>query len=264
MNNSSLIRYENDGIELIINTHTGESFATTSGYARMANLSQPAISKRINSTKQPITNKVLKGIEIHTQQGIKTVNLITEDLICEWLPKDNPSMATQLLKLGVRSFLHKLAGYEIKSTAVEYSIPQTLSQALFEAAKQAERAELAEAQNKVLVAKIEEDAPKVALAEAIAFSNGSVTFNEYAKIIGTGHYKLFRAMRDCGVIMKSSNLPYQKWIDLGFFEVSEEINAKTGQVYPYALVTGKGQIWLKQRLDRFKRNENNSVAVSWG
>jgi phage antirepressor YoqD-like protein len=140
-----------------------------------------------------------------------------------------------------------------------YQIPQTLSQALFEAAKQAERAELAEAQNKQLQAQIEADKPKVALAEAIAFSDDSIDFNSYAKIIGTGRTRLFRAMRDCGVIMKNSTLPYQKWIDAGYFEISEELNMKTGQIHPFALVTGKGQIWLKQRLDHFKSSENSFV-----
>lgn len=35
MNNTDLQRFECEGIELIINTKTGESFATVSGYARM-------------------------------------------------------------------------------------------------------------------------------------------------------------------------------------------------------------------------------------
>jgi phage antirepressor YoqD-like protein len=56
-------------------------------------------------------------------------------------------------------------------------------------------------------------------------------------------------MRDAGVIMQGSTLPYQKYCDAGYFEVSQEITT-SGKLIPFALVTGKGQIWLKQRLGK--------------
>jgi hypothetical protein len=34
------------------------------------------------------------------------------------LPKDNPELASQVLKLGVRLFLHALAGFRVKSEAI--------------------------------------------------------------------------------------------------------------------------------------------------
>jgi hypothetical protein len=108
-------RFDKDGIELVINTQTGESFATQAGYARMSGLTKQAISKRYSQT---VNQGETKTAEVQTPQGLRTVNLIDEDLIAEWLPKDNPTMATQLLKLGVRVFMHKLAGFEITSSAI--------------------------------------------------------------------------------------------------------------------------------------------------
>jgi vacuolar-type H+-ATPase subunit I/STV1 len=35
------------------------------------------------------------------------------------LPKDNPELASQVLKLGVRLFLHTLAGFRVKSEAIK-------------------------------------------------------------------------------------------------------------------------------------------------
>jgi len=107
---TNLTRFDKDGIEILIDTQTGESFASISGYARMANISKQAISKRCT-----VNQSVLKTAEIDTTSGIRTVNLITEDTICEWIIKDNPFMASQLLKLGVRMFLHQLAGIEKES-----------------------------------------------------------------------------------------------------------------------------------------------------
>ncbi len=68
-----------------------------------------------------------------TATGFKTHNLITEDLIVEWLPKDNPEMATQLLKLGVRAFMHKLAGYTVSTSAMPQQMENRVNPALIAA-----------------------------------------------------------------------------------------------------------------------------------
>ena len=114
MANISLQRFDKDGIELIIDTQTGESFASISGYARMSGKAQSTISGRLATHR----NESLKTAEILTTTGLKTVRLISEDLICKWLPKDNPELASQVLKLGVRLFLHTLAGFCVKSEAI--------------------------------------------------------------------------------------------------------------------------------------------------
>lgn len=112
----TLTRFESqDGIEIFIDTQTGESFASQSGYARMSVKTRQAINKRCQGCNQ----KGLVYLEIPTGSGVQGCNLITEDLIVEWLPKDNPEMATKLMKLGVRMFLHTVAGYEVTSEAVQ-------------------------------------------------------------------------------------------------------------------------------------------------
>ena len=115
MTNSSLQRFDHDGIELIIDTQTGESFATVRGYARMSGKTHTTILRRL----KVVDSDVLNHAQIQTAGGLQTVALIPEDLICQWLPKDNPAMASQVLKLGVRLFLHTIAGFQIKSDAIE-------------------------------------------------------------------------------------------------------------------------------------------------
>jgi hypothetical protein len=116
-NNSALTlkQFEGeDGIEILIDTSTGESFCSVRGYARMANKDHSTILKR----NQVVDGEPQKTAKVHTNGGLQVVALITENQIVEWLPKDNPIAATQLLKMGVRMTLHKMAGYSISSTAV--------------------------------------------------------------------------------------------------------------------------------------------------
>ncbi|BBG58009.1 hypothetical protein [uncultured phage] len=115
MTNSSLQRFDHDGIELIIDTQTGESFATVRGYARMSGKTHTTILRRL----KVVTPDVLNHAQIQTAGGLQGGALIPEDLICRWLPKDNPAMASQVLKLGVRLFLHTIAGFQVKSDAIE-------------------------------------------------------------------------------------------------------------------------------------------------
>jgi chromosome segregation ATPase len=118
MTNSSLQRFDHDGIELIINTETGESFASISGYARMSGKIPSTIFRRL-TTMSGLREKGLEQAQIETASGLRTVALIPENLICQWLIKDNHELALKVMQLGVRLFLHTLAGFQVKSGAIE-------------------------------------------------------------------------------------------------------------------------------------------------
>lgn len=115
---NTLQRFDQNGVEIIIDTTTGESFATISGYARMAGKHKTTVTRRLKG----VASEKQKTAEIKTQGGLQGVTLLHEEFIAEWMPKDNPPMASKLMLLGVRLFLHKMAGYEVTTTAV----PNTL------------------------------------------------------------------------------------------------------------------------------------------
>jgi hypothetical protein len=112
-----LQRFDHDGIELIINTETGESFASIKGYARMSGKIPSTISRRL--TMSGLREKGLEQAQIETAGGLQGVALIPESLICQWLIKDNHELALKVMQLGVRLFLHTLAGFQVKSEAIE-------------------------------------------------------------------------------------------------------------------------------------------------
>lgn len=135
--------------------------------------------------------------------------------------------------------LRKTGNYKIK----ELSGQELMAKALIEA-------------QSVLAAKdkqIEEMKPKVVFADAVATSHTSILVGELAKIlkqngIDMGQKRLFAWLREKGYLIKRQgtdyNMPTQKAMDLGLFEIKEgsyvngsgvNITTKTPKV------TGKGQ-----------------------
>jgi len=118
----NLVQYNNDdGIEIFIDTTTGESFATKKGYSRMANVDKHVIDRRLK--KGGAQNQVIYA-KIPTKGGTQGGALLTEKLIADWLTYDNPELAKQFMTIGIRMGLHKLAGYNVQSDAVNQSQTQ--------------------------------------------------------------------------------------------------------------------------------------------
>jgi hypothetical protein len=121
--NMSLTVFKTDnGIELVIDTSTGEAFATQAGYARMSGVSKQAVSKRFLSVNQ----EGLKTAEIVTASGLQGVNLIPAKLVYRWSLKDNLELAEKMGEAGATVYMHQLAGYSVTSTVVEPARPQTM------------------------------------------------------------------------------------------------------------------------------------------
>lgn len=78
-------------------------------------------------------------------------------------------------------------------------------------------------------AKIETDKPKVLFADAVCASQSSILVGDLAKLlkqngVNMGQNRLFAYLRDNGYLMKqgsSKNMPTQKSMELGLFEVKE-------------------------------------------
>ena len=255
MTNNQLQRFDNDGIELIIDTQTGESYATKRGYARMANKDESTIRRRIRTADL----KVIKNAEILTAGGLQGADLIHERTIAEWLPKDNPELATQMLMLGVRVFMHKLAGYEVSSTAIQskFKIPATYGEALLEAGRLAIELEVAEA-------KLSAQAPLVKLSETLTVKDkDTVSIGELAKSYEIGRTTFFKQLRQIGFIMQApSRLPYQVHIDAKRAEVvRKERPAQDGIFDAVTVVTAKGQEYIANKLVELDKLEQSEVLM---
>lgn len=102
--------------------------------------------------------------------------------------------------------------------------------------------------------KISKDKPYVDFAKHVTDSSDTVDVGEFSKIVKNenikiGRNRLFDWLRNSGYLM-SNNTPYLKYIDNGYFKVTEVIrNTPYGtKLFPKTLITGKGQIILVERL----------------
>ena len=101
-----------------------------------------------------------------------------------------------------------------------------------------------------LEAKVQEQAPKVQFHDAVAEAINCQSVQEIAKVLGTGPNRLFKFLREEGLLMLD-NLPYQQHLDAGYFRVVEkQYNNGRGESYTYTrtLVTGKGLAYIQKRM----------------
>jgi prophage antirepressor len=104
--------------------------------------------------------------------------------------------------------------------------------------------------------RIRHDQPLVEFANQVAGTENLIDMNAMAKLaveknIQIGRNRLFSWLRKNGILM-SDNLPYQKFIDRGYFAVKETVfeTSSMMKTHQQTLVTGKGQRFIIGRLKK--------------
>lgn len=236
MNEVQLFNFENHEVRsLLINSEpwfVGKDVAEALGYSKARN----AIATHIDSEDKK--DAPIQG----TLGGVQEMTIINESGLYSLVLSSKLPSAKKFKRWvtsEVLPALRKTGQYQVK----ELSGSELMARALIEA------------QN-VLAAKdkvIEEMKPKVVFADAVATSHTSILVGELAKIlkqngIDMGQKRLFAWLREKGYLIKRQgtdyNMPTQKAMDLGLFEIKEgsyvngsgvNITTKTPKV------AGKGQ-----------------------
>lgn len=109
--------------------------------------------------------------------------------------------------------------------------------------------------------RIRHEKPLVEFANQVANTNNLIDMNAMAKLareenIPVGRNRLFDRLKRMGVLM-SNNLPYQQYIDRGYFAVKESVFEVDGlkKTYQQTLVTGKGQVFIIGLLKKYYGKE---------
>lgn len=237
MNEVQLFNFENHEVRsLLINSEpwfVGKDVASILGYKKPEN----AITNHVDDEDK--TTTLIQGTGSNYKS--KTVIINESGLYSLVLSSKLPSAKKfkRWVTSEVLPALRKTGQYQVK----ELSGQELMAKALIEA-------------QSVLSAKdkqIEEMKPKVVFADAVATSHTSILVGELAKIlkqngIDMGQKRLFAWLREKGYLIKRQgtdyNMPTQKAMDLGLFEIKEgsyvngsgvNITTKTPKV------TGKGQ-----------------------
>lgn len=106
----------------------------------------------------------------------------------------------------------------------KFNVPTTFAEALRLAADQQEKIE---EQAKLL----EEQKPKVEFFDTVADSKTAISMNDVAKVLGIkgmGRNNLFEFLRNEKILM-SNNVPFQIYVDRGYFRVIEQKYMKNGE-----------------------------------
>lgn len=212
----------------------GKDVALALGYGKGKSLAN-AVANHVSDDDKGVT-------ELMTPGGKQNLTIINESGLYSLIFGSKLESA-QKFKRWVTSevlpALRKTGQYQVK----ELSGQELMAKALIEA-------------QSVLAAKdkqIEEMKPKALFADAVATSHTSILVGELAKIlkqngIDMGQKRLFAWLREKGYLIKRQgtdyNMPTQKAMDLGLFEIKEgsyvngsgvNITTKTPKI------TGKGQ-----------------------
>lgn len=148
-----------------------------------------------------------------------------------------------------------------KEVQPAFILPTNFREALLQLVDQVDK-------NEQLQITLTEQAPKVEFADTVAASNKSIKIGDFVKLISNktgfviGRNNFFEWLRFEKIIERRS-MPFQRYIDNGWFEVKEatyeNINTNGPQVCFTTLVTGFGQIQL---LERFKKSDTFKVFLN--
>lgn len=234
----------------------------------------------INENQEP----VISGRELHKFLEVKTPYTQWFERMCEYGFIENVDFASlsqncekpfggrpatdHAVKLDMAKELAMIQRTERGKQARQYFIQvekdynspeKIMARALHIANKELESLKL---ESKVKDERITELTPKALFADAVSASNTSILVGEMAKLlkqngVEIGQRRLFEKLRSEGFLMKngsSKNIPTQKAMQLGLFEIKEGsyIDSQGNNVVTRTVkVTGKGQVYF---VNRYLRN----------
>lgn len=143
------------------------------------------------------------------------------------------------------------------SITPQFKLPQTKIEAMEAYLEEMKKTALLEAENQFLALESAEQKQKLKEQEApvaiynLAISAGNAqSMSVVAKALGTGRNRLFDDLRDHNIIMKNSRIPYQKFIDAGYFIVRESPRQQGDAIVnePVTKVTAKGFEYIAKLL----------------
>lgn len=215
----------------------------------------------VTEVKKRLSEKGLSSIETLTKGGNQKLLYINEANLYKTIfqsRKESAQCFTDWVTDEVLPSIRKHGGYILGQETL--SDEELMAKAILVAKKKiAERDKIIEKQR----LKIEADKPKTIFADAVSTSHTSILIGDLAKLIcqngvQTGQKRLFQWMRENGYLMKSGasyNMPMQRYIEQGLFEVKESsVQNPDGsvRVTRTTKVTGKGQLYF---INKFLGNE---------
>ena len=199
------------------------------------------VSKMLESVDD---NEKIK-LEVGTLTNGYSAWFLTEDGLYEVLMQSRKPIAKKFKK-KVKEILKDVRKYGMYATDELLDNPDLII-------KMATRLKEEKEKNKKLEDKMKENKPKVLFAEAVSIAKNTILVREMAKLIkqngiDMGEKRLFIWLRENGYLIKKIgtdyNMPTQRSMDLGLFEIKESpVLHSSGEIEisKTPKITGKGQ-----------------------
>lgn len=192
-----------------------------------------------------------KGMNIiHTLGGNQEMWCLTEDGMNEVLMQSRKPKAKEVKK-EIKQILKDIRKHGA------YMTPEKIEEVLLNPdtiINLANQLKTERAERERLEKKVAADAPKVLFANQLAKTKDLAPIGDYAKTLCTGGFeigeiRLFKWLRD-NKILQNSNLPYQRYIISGVFQVKKGVYLEGGvhKQYMQTLITPKGQLYLFKKM----------------
>lgn len=204
------------------------------------------------STPRDAISRHCKGVVKHdtpTSSGIQSISYINEGDMYRLIMRSKLPSAERFESWVMDEVLPTIRKHGMYAVDELVNNPDLLIKVATELKQSRE-------ENARLSQTIEEQKPLVDFATSIYESADTIDMSEMAKVINNdvmpmGRNRLIALLKENGVLM-DSNVPYQKYIDSGYFEVAEcpKNTVKGTMVFLKTVVTGKGQVWL---IDKFRK-----------
>lgn len=147
----------------------------------------------------------------------------------------------------------------------QFQLPQSMPEALRLLAAEMEDKQRISIENERLSlqsaeqeAKLKSQEAPIAIYNLAISAHNTMSMQEVSKSLGTGRTRLYEILREEGVVMKGVTMPYQRFLDSGYFKVTERPRASGETIVndPATRVTAKGFDYIARLLQ--KRAERNA------
>lgn len=196
----------------------------------------------VATVKQRLHDDVVSNYPITDALGrMQDTTIINEDGLYDVILESRKSEARAFRKWITSEVLPSIR--KTGAYSVTPKLPQNYKEALIALIEEVDRREKVEEQ--LLL-----QAPKVALYDTAMSAGNNFTMERVSKTIGYGRNKLFEFLREVKVL-RANNLPYQEYIDRGYFSVRQYsiTHMTTGiENKTQTLVTPKGMSYIHKRL----------------
>jgi len=199
--------------------------------------------------------KKKEALKRDTLGGSQSMTVIPESDVYRLIIKSKLPAAEQFEEWVMEDVLPQIRKNGSYTNQPQFEIPSSFSQALALASQLQEDKETLLLEVKVKDAKIEEDVPKIEIYEGLIDTEELFSISTAANNLNIGLKRLYVFLRNNKVLKshgEQRNLPYQRYMDSGYFLVKSKpyhnsITGKSG-VNVKCYVTGRGMAWLEKNL----------------